>query len=153
MKFHRLQMSRPFDIWKHSTNDGKGNLTKIVFEYDLPSNDCIFSDVKHIFVTRSLADVLSKEGFTGYSLSPVITTYSDSYPNLQKQDPVWLLEVSGAHGVDDFGMLTPTILIVSEKVLSVIKLHGSDDVKVFDYDPNYRHPVPDWLLNDDDAEE
>ncbi len=139
---------RPFDIWRSSINDGKGNLTKIVFEYDLPTKDSIFNQSNYFFVTNPLADDLKSQGLSGFDLRPVITSYSEKFPEIKNLPPVWQLLLNGEHGKDDFGLISPIALIISERVVSLLKKHGSYDVQFFDYDPNYKRPIPAWMLEE-----
>jgi hypothetical protein len=146
-RYYRLNLQRPFDIWKYSKSDGKGNLTQIVFAYDFDTQDCLMGQVRDIFATQRLFRDLQKCDASGVDLIPVITIYSDMYQGSKEMEPVMKLNIFGNAGEDDFGFQDKNVLIVSQRILDLLDLHGKPDIEVFDFDPAYKHPIPQWLLD------
>jgi hypothetical protein len=147
--FHRLQPTRPCNVWKHSTTDGAGRITRLVFAYDFWSPDPIFHDVPYQFVTRSMADVLATTSLTGYSLEDVPTIRSDEYDGSQalaEPEPVCWLKVHGHHGKDDFGMQNRAYLVVSDAALDHLRRKGLQRAEVLPYDPNRGIPTMEELV-------
>ena len=151
-KYYRLRLSRPFDIWKYSKNDGNGNLTKIVFAYDFDSADCLVGQLGNIFATKRLFEALDAGVYSGYKLIPVITRYSDAYEGSRELEPVMRLEITGTAGVDDFGLQNPVTLVVSDKVRTLLLKHGIEHTEIHDYNPGYKVPTLDSLFGDDPKE-
>jgi hypothetical protein len=146
-KFYRLTVRRPFDIWKYSKTDGRGNITNFVFAYDYDTEDCLMGQGRHIFATKRLFSELKAGTASGVKLVPVITRYSEMYQGLGKMEPVMRLDITGTPGVDDFGFQDKNLLIVSQKILDLLDLHGRPEIEVFDFDPDYKRPIPQWLLD------
>jgi hypothetical protein len=115
---------------------------RIVFTWTYPSSDPIVTDVLFFGVPEPFAERLRPRDFSGYSLAPTETRSGDT----TVRTPVLRLVVDGQAGVDDFGMQTPTTLVVSERVVDEMRAYGMKECTLHDYDPAYRVPTPAELL-------
>jgi len=137
MRYFRLQPPRPGSAFPQpETNE------PIVFTWVYRSDDPIVKDVRFFGVIAPFAERLRQRDFTGYSLEPTDTRSGETTVTT----PVLRLVVDGRAAVDDFGLQTPTTLIVSERVVDEMRLHGLKECELHDYDPAYRVPTPAELI-------
>jgi len=98
--------------------------------------DAILESFPCFIVTAALQkDILSK-GFTGAEFDHVLVTASDEFSALQPDVrlPEWKwLKVSGAVSVNDFGRSPDHRLVVSVRVLDVLRSHRLDHCDVEEY--------------------
>jgi len=150
MEFHWIKPQRPCDIWTYSDIAPDRTFRHMVFAYDFPSEDCIFRDVPHYFVTAKLGEAIEASGLRGVSRRPVETRLSEmyiqSYAAPASIPQVEQLMVTGVAGTDDFGLQHRLLLIVSDPVLALFRHHGLTHAEVVPYDPDYRIPTPAELL-------
>jgi hypothetical protein len=152
--FHRIRPQRPSNIWKYSTTDGKGAITRMVFAYDYWNPDPIFQDIGYFFVTRSTAAALAGADLTGYSLEDVPTVKSKDYDDSlspREPEPVSWLKIHGEAGKDDFGIQLRAHLIVSERVLELLRRQGLQRAEVLEYDPDMRPPTMEQFMGEWEA--
>ena len=155
MEFHRLAPQRPCDIWTYSDFEPgpafPRRFRRMVFAYDFPTGDCLFKDSPHYFVTKELGSSISARGLSGARRRPVETRVSDaytqSYGTPTSVPQVEQLIVTGAAGEDDFGLQDQVALIVSDRALALLRQHGLAQAQIFSYDPAYRVPTMEELLN------
>jgi len=123
----------------------------MVFAHDFPTEDCVFGDVPYYFVTKEVGKAFSALGLNGASRQPVETRVSDaytqSYGTPTSVPHVEQLIVTGAAGEDDFGLQDQVALIVSDRALALLRQHGLAQAQIFPYDPAYRVPTMEELLN------
>jgi hypothetical protein len=130
MRFFRLELPRP------------GDAVEGVFTWVYASRDPIVKDGRFFGVTAPFAERLRGGALGGYRLVETETRAPANVPRV----PVWRLDVDGKAGVDDFGMQTPTTLVVSERVVEAMRAHGVTECRFHDYDPSYRVPTPEELM-------
>jgi hypothetical protein len=123
----------------------------MVFAYDFPTEDCIFNDGMYYFVAKNVGSAISALGLSGASRQPVETRVSDTYTQ-SYGTPTWVPEVeqlivTGAAGEDDFGLQGRVTLIVSDRALALLRQHGLAQAEIFPYDPSYRLPTLEEVLN------
>ncbi len=93
----------------------------------------------YFIVTDRLKSKIEKEGFSGYEFGKAKTSKSQEYKlSLARRPrefpPVchWL-KVTGKAGTDDFGIYEKTTLVVSDKVLAVLKSAAIEHCEVEEF--------------------
>jgi hypothetical protein len=122
----------------------------LVFAYDFPSEDCIFRDVPHYFVTAAVGEAIEAHGIGSVIRRQVETriseAYAQSYGTPDTISQVEQLIVTGVAGKDDFGLQQQLLLIVSERALTLLQQYGLTHAQIVPYDPEYRIPTPEELM-------
>jgi hypothetical protein len=101
----------------------------IVFNYELTVwlGDPILEAVANFIVTLSLKESLEQAHASGIKFGEVVVTTSDEFevfhPNEVLPKFVWM-QVLGSPGHDDFGLSTDHRLVVSERMLELLKAAG-----------------------------
>ena len=97
------------------------------YEFDIWPRDPIVEAVACYIVTEALRERIAALHPTGVSFGPVDISrsgeFEDRYPNYELPKFVWL-QVTGNAGQDDFGLSPTHSLVVSERVLRVLKAAG-----------------------------
>jgi hypothetical protein len=94
------------------------------YEFDGWLGDELLETVACFIATRSVADALQSLEMTGVEFDQVETSksqmFEELHPRRRLPEFVWL-KVTGIAGKDDFGLSKAHRLVVSEKVLRVLK--------------------------------
>ena len=95
--------------------------------------DVLLESFPCFILTEGVVQELESMRATGFSVDNVEITkakqFEDIYPNRQLPEFRWL-KVSGKPGVDDFGLADDFRLVVSERVLHLLELHGLENAIV-----------------------
>ncbi len=102
-------------------------IEKFNYEFDIWPRDPLVEAVATYIVTKPLAEKIASLHPTGVSFGRVETSksgeFEDRYPDYKLPEFVWL-QVTGNAGQDDFGLSPTHSLVVSERVLRVLKAAG-----------------------------
>jgi hypothetical protein len=102
-------------------------IIKFNYEFDIWPRDPLVEAVACYIVTESLKEQIAALHPTGVSFGPVeISTsgqFEDHYPKHELPKYVWL-QVTGNAGQDDFGLSKTHSLVVSDRILKVLKEAG-----------------------------
>ena len=97
------------------------------YEFDVWLGDPLLEAVGCYIVTESLKRNIQTLGASGVAFGQVEISksgeFEDLNPNLELPSFVWL-QVTGKPGVDDFGMSLAHRVVVSERVLDLLKSEG-----------------------------
>jgi hypothetical protein len=114
-------------------------ISKFNFEFDIWSEDPILEAVSSYIVADTLRERLTTTGASGVSFGPVEITKSDIFEELHPGRDLpkfsWL-QVVGKPGSDDFGMASSGLLVVSERVLELLKQAGMKHATIAEYGDN-----------------
>jgi hypothetical protein len=109
------------------------------YEFDTWLGDPILEALCAYIVTDDLKDRLTAAGASGISFGPVEITKSDIFEGLQPDETLpafsWL-QVVGKPGSDDFGLSENFMLVVSERILELLKQAGMKHCTIVEYRPN-----------------
>jgi hypothetical protein len=112
-------------------------IAKFNYEFDIWPRDPLIEAVACYIVTELLREKIEALHPTGVSFGLVEISksgqFEDLYPNFALPKFVWL-QVSGKAGQDDFGLSTTHSLVVSERVLSLLKEAGMSHCDVAEFD-------------------
>ncbi len=110
--------------------------SKFDYEFTVWLGDPILETIGCFIVTDALRKKLEENCASGISFGPVEISRSDIfdefYPNLLLPKFVWM-KVHGESGRDDFWLSEKCILVVSERMLSVLKEAGMAHGDVSEY--------------------
>jgi len=102
--------------------------------------DDILESFPCYIATKSLKVLLEQLGGSGCEFGDVEVTTSEEFEELHAQliipDFYWL-KVTGAAGIDDFGISKDFQLVVSDQVLSLLKAHAvlnNCDIEPYEFD-------------------
>lgn len=113
-------------------------LVKFNYEFDVWLGDPLIEAMSNFIVTDTLKNRLIDARASGVRFGEVEVTksgeYQDRYPDRPLPSFSWL-QVTGRAGKDDFGLSTSGDLIVSERILNLLKASGLDHCEAFEYDP------------------
>jgi len=97
------------------------------YQFDGWLGDPILETVRSFIVTEPLKERLELVNASGISFAPVEVSksgeFEDIYPNRDLPLFVWL-QVHGQAGQDDFGYKPDHVLVVSERILDILKESG-----------------------------
>jgi hypothetical protein len=100
---------------------------KLVYEFDGWLGDSIVTSFPCYLVTEELAQSINNAKLSGYELASCKITkseiFDELYPNRELPMFLWF-KVVGKAGVDDFGIGTNLMLVVSDEALAVLKMHS-----------------------------
>ncbi len=122
-----------------SRQDRPPRVTKMAFDFEQWPEDCIIETICNFIITEPLKQALEQVSppLTGCSFGHVeITTeeqqFDELYGDRELPNFVWL-KIEGTACKDDFGYSQENSLVVSERVLEVIKLfpHKYLDMKEY----------------------
>lgn len=101
-------------------------VTKMAYDFESWPEDAINGWMSHYIVTKELAQALESANppLTGFSIGEVeITTesqFDELYGDRELPKFVWL-KIEGAAGISDFGISSKNSIVVSDRVLQIIK--------------------------------
>jgi hypothetical protein len=140
MKFFELQPEMPGDLGPSTTGDLIARPPKVEhleFEFNVWPEDCLVEAISTYIVTNALKKHLLGARPTGATFGHVKITksgfFQDVYPNERLPAFSWLV-ITGRRGKDDFGMSSRGNLVVSERVLNLIKKFGLRNCEIEDYE-------------------
>ncbi|GAB6263398.1 hypothetical protein [Photobacterium sp. R1] len=124
----------PTTVVDNSMHPPVVNLLEYRFESWL--GDSILESFPCFVVTRPLADALTTNKFSGFTIDSVMISISDEFKELQPginlPNFVWL-KITGQSGRDDFGLADDFRLVVSDNVLHVLKSFNLDNADIEDF--------------------
>ena len=131
MKYYALEPEAPGGFGPNSVFfDVKARpprIAKFNYEFDIWPRDPLVEAVACYVVTENLKEQIAALHPTGVSFGPVEISksgqFEDRYPNYELPKFVWL-QVTGNAGQDDFGFSATHSLVVSERILNVLKAAG-----------------------------
>src|SRR5579872_441205 len=123
----------------------KGNLRgtpprveKFNYEFDVWLGDPLLEAVSTFIVTDRLKDRLIEAHASGIAFGDVEVTKSGEFLDLYGDRPLpafsWL-QITGRAGEDDFGLSSSRHLIVSQRMMNLLKAFGLNHCDVSEYDP------------------
>lgn len=131
MKYYALEPEAPggfgpssvfFDVRARPPRIAKFN-----YEFDIWPRDPLVEAVASYIVTESLKERIAALRPTGVSFGPVEVSksgqFEDRYPGYELPRFSWL-QVTGSAGEDDFGFSAGHSLVVSERILYLLKMEG-----------------------------
>lgn len=134
--FYRLRPEVAGGLGLRTVMDRTGDVPIVKhlhYEFDGWLGDDIVESFPIYLVTESMADILLREGLTGFSLKDVEVTKSDEflqlYPDRDLPGFRWL-DVHRKACVDDFWLEAPARLIVSEHALSILRRGRLDHCEI-----------------------
>jgi hypothetical protein len=96
--------------------------------FDTWPRDCIQEVFPCFIVTTELQKELLQRAFSGINFQDLTVSKSDVFHDLNASDPALpefvRLNVTGKKGIDDFWLAEHGYLVVSSRVLDVLKKHG-----------------------------
>ena len=112
-------------------------VTRLHYQLDGWLGDAILESFPAFIVTVDARDALEGLGSTGVEFAEVEVTTSDTFeelhPGRELPDFVWL-KPKGEAGRDDFGVASDGRLVVSERVLGVLRDRGLSNALVEPFD-------------------
>lgn len=141
MKYFQLEPEAPGGFGPNSVfSDVRSRpplIQKFNYEFDIWPRDPLVEAVASYIVTEALRDKIAALHPTGVSFGPVEISksgqFEDRYPNRELPKFVWL-QITGNAGQADFGLSTTHSLVVSERILNILKEAGMShsDIAAFD---------------------
>jgi hypothetical protein len=114
-------------------------VSKFNYEFDTWLGDPILEALCAFIVTDDLKERLAAAGASGVSFGTVEITKSDIFEMLKPDFTLpafsWL-QVVGKPGADDFGLSEAFMLVVSERILELLKQAGMKHCTIVEYRPN-----------------
>ena len=111
---------------------------KFNYEFDVWPGDPLLEALSTFIVTDRLKDRLIELGASGVAFGDVEVTKSGIFLDMNGDRPLpafsWL-QITGRVGIDDFGLSSSRHLVVSERIMDLLKAFGSKYYEVTDYDP------------------
>lgn len=123
----------------------KGDLTarpprieKFNFEFDLWPCDPLLEAISTFIVTDRLKEALIEAHASGIAFGDVAVTKAGIFLDLYGDRPLpafsWL-QITGRAGLDDFGLSSSHYLVVSERIMNLLKAFGLNHCDISEYDP------------------
>ncbi|MEE4137858.1 hypothetical protein [Pseudomonas viridiflava] len=111
-------------------------VTKLEYKFNGWLGDDLLESFPCFIVSRKLADALSKKKLSGYYFTPMTTSKSEIFKELQPQTDLpefqWL-QVSGSAGRDDFGLAKNHLLVISDIALETLNMHNINQAEIYPY--------------------
>jgi hypothetical protein len=112
-------------------------VSNLSYEFDTFPSDAILSGFPAYIVTDALKDSILQKGATGVDFDRTDVTTSATFDELKAQfhpdqylpSFAWM-KVSGQAGRDDFGIGSDNRLVVSERLLALLQVHGLENALV-----------------------
>jgi hypothetical protein len=130
MKYYVIEPEVAGGIGGNTVMDQSAHPPKIErLHYDFGGwlGDALLESFPCFIATEGVAQELKSIRATGVSFGDVEITktkqFEDLYPNRQLPGFKWL-KISGRSGLDDFGLMNDFRLVISQRVLDLLKLHG-----------------------------
>ena len=124
-----------------TTGDLRGTpprVDKFNYEFDTWLGDPILEAVSTFIVTDILKDRLIEARASGAAFGDVEVTKSGIFLDMNGDRPLpafcWL-QITGRAGKDDFGLSSSRRLVVSERMMNLLKAFGLNHCEVSEYDP------------------
>jgi|ERR1700722_5987077 len=124
-----------------TTGDLRGTpprVDKFNYEFDTWLGDPILEAICTFIVTDRLKEALIEAQASGVAFGDVEVTKSGIYLELYGDRPLpafsWL-QITGRAGTDDFGLSSSGLLVVSERIMNLLKVFGLNHCEVSEYDP------------------
>lgn len=119
-----------------NTSTHPPRVSHLQIQFDGWLGDDLLTSFPSFFVTAGLAAALRESSFSGFTLAPMDVVASDLYDQLHPNQPLpachWL-QISGAAGVDDFGVTAQADLVVSQHVLEFLRRFQLRNCEVQDW--------------------
>jgi hypothetical protein len=100
------------------------NGSDVIMVVEIPPNDDLLAEDNYFFISERLNKRIKSEMLTGFFTKPVKAVLSEQRkqfsPDLALPD-YYLLNIDGHPGVNDFGLLDHTDLIVSSRALDTLR--------------------------------
>jgi hypothetical protein len=113
------------------------DVNRFHYEFDVWLGDPLLEAVGCFIVTEPLRQMIAEMHATGMSFGDVEISkspqFDDLYPNRPLPDFVWL-KVLGKAGRDDFGLSPNHGLVVSERILNLLKGEGMSHSEITAFD-------------------
>ena len=113
------------------------SITHFHYEFDVWLGDPLLEAVGCFIITEALKNEIEAMNATGVSFSSVEVSksgqFEDLFPNCQLPHFVWL-QVTGQPGKDDFGLSSNNCLVVSERVLTILKAAKMSHADIAEYE-------------------
>jgi hypothetical protein len=113
-------------------------LKKFNYEFDTWLGDPLLEALSNFIVTDRLKERLIEARASGVEFGDVEVTKSGTYLDFYGDRPLpafsWL-QITGRAGMDDFGLSSSGYLIVSERIMNLLKAFGLRHHEVSEYDP------------------
>lgn len=104
-------------------------VSRLHYEFDGWLGDELLETFPCFIVSERIRDLILRSGFTGAEFAPVemstSSTFGELCPNRVIPAFVWL-KLTGAPGIDDFGLSENHRLVVSKRVLLALDLKHCD---------------------------
>lgn len=100
---------------------------KLNYQFDSWLGDDLVESFPCYIITEHLSKLLVSNNFSGFSLDSVLVTRSDNFFELngKKDLPQFLwLKIDGDAYHDDFGLSDDYRLVISQKVMDLLRLHN-----------------------------
>lgn len=102
-------------------------VSQLHYELEDWLGDCLVQSFPCFLVLRSTAARLTAEAYSGFRLSAALVTTSDLYQEINPEGTApeldWLI-IYGQPGRDDFGLTSDNHLVVSSRVLDLLRAAG-----------------------------
>jgi hypothetical protein len=112
-------------------------IEKFNYEFDTWPHDPILEAISTFIVTDRLKEALIEAHASGVAFGDVETTRSGIFLDMNGDRPLpafsWL-KITGRAGTDDFGLSSSGLLVVSERIMDLIKTFGLNYCGVSEYD-------------------
>jgi hypothetical protein len=113
-------------------------IEKFNYEFDTWLGDPILEAISTFIVTDRLKEALIETHASGVAFGDVEVTKAGIYHDLYGDRPLpafsWL-QITGRAGKDDFGLSSSRHLIVSQRMMNLLKAFGLNHCEVSEYDP------------------
>jgi hypothetical protein len=111
---------------------------KFNYEFDTWLGDPILEALSTFIVTDRLKEALIEAHASGVGFGDVEVTKAGIFYDLYGDRPLpafsWL-QITGRAGTDDFGLSSSRLLVVSERIMNLLKVFGLNHCEVSEYDP------------------
>jgi hypothetical protein len=106
------------------------------YEFDGWLGDPLLETIACFIVTKSLEDKIAAMNATGFSFGLVEVSksgeFKDFYPGRQLPAFTWL-QVTGEAGKDDFGLSFKHSLVVSQRILDILREEGMSHCEIHEF--------------------
>ena len=113
-------------------------IEKFNFEFDVWPCDPLLEAISTFIVTDRLKDRLIEARASGVAFGDVEVTKAGIFLDMNGDRPLpafsWL-QITGRAGTDDFGLSSSGLLVVSERIMNLLKAFGLNHCEVSEYDP------------------
>ena len=113
-------------------------IEKLNYEFDVWLGDPLLEALCTFIVTDALKEALIEARASGVAFGDVEVTKSGIFLDMNGDRPLpafsWL-QITGRAGKDDFGLSSSRRLVVSERMMNLLKAFGLNHCEVSEYDP------------------